>query len=65
MLATMLGSIGGSGEGSWLGWLLARRHREACGRSEGWGVTERAMAKEKSNSGSCASGTAEQATADP
>lgn len=63
----MLSSVGGCGEVSWLGWLLARRHKEACGRSEGWDVTKRTMGKKKNNSGSCASGhgAAEQARQDP
>lgn len=63
MLAAMLSSVGGCVEVSWLGWLLAQRHKEACGRSEGWDVTKRPMVRKKCNSGSCASGrgVAEQA----
>lgn len=63
----MLGSVRGRGEVSRLGWLLARRHKEPCGGSEGWDVTKRNAVKNKSNSGSCASGhgVAEQARKDP
>lgn len=34
MLTAVLGEV------SWLGWLLARRHKAARGRSEGWDVAE-------------------------
>lgn len=68
MRAAMLGGGGGGcGEVSWLGWLLAWRHKEARGRSDGWDVTKRSTVKKKSNSGSCASGrgAAEHARQDP